>query len=119
MRFAGSDVTAGAVAGTGVEIEMPPNVIVLRASLTIITAEGGTATTFNVGTVADEDGYVANGDAQTVGTVTGAGALVGDFVSAATNIYVSQGTGTGFDGAADAVLSLEYVTVGRSTEVFG
>jgi len=119
VRFSGADVTAGAVAGTGVEIEMPPNVIILRTQITVITVETGVAATFNVGTVADDDGYGTNIAATVVGGIVDTGnALNGEFIAEATNIYVTQGTGA-FVGDGDFVLVLEYVAVGRSNEVFG
>ncbi len=118
VRFAGTDVDAAPTAGSGVEIEMPPGVVVLRCKLIVITIDGGTAPTFNVGTVADEDAYGANLAISVVAGVDGAGALVGEYIAEATNIYVSKGTGT-FDDASDCILALELIVDGRANEVYG
>lgn len=120
VRFDGDDVTAAPVAGTGVEIEMPPNVIVLSTDIVTITADGEAGGTFDVGTVADEDGYGSELVVGATGTAakTAAGALIGTFVAEATNIYVSEGAVT-TDNVGDHVLIIEYVQVGRSTEVYG
>jgi len=118
IRIAGADVTAGIVAGTGVEFDLPPNVIVLRCKLVTSVVDGGTSPTFNVGPTADEDGFGANLAVGAVAGVDGAGALLGELLAASTKCYVTEGTGT-ISNDGTHTLVLEYVQLDRSNEVYG
>lgn len=118
FRFDGADVPAAAAAGAGVFIELPANHIILRAKLVTVTIDGGTSPTFNVGTTADEDGYGANLAVGAVAGVDGAGALLGELQTAATEIHVTEGTGT-ISNDGDHILVVEYIALGRTNEVYG
>jgi len=116
VRFAGSDVGAD-FAATSVKFEVPPNAVLLRGNLLVLTADGGTSPTYNVGTSADEDAYGQNLDID--GTpasvpLTGIPAKLAE----GTTLAVSHGTGT-IAGDGDFLLVLEYAVEGRGNEVFG
>lgn len=116
IRFAGSDVGAD-FATTSVKFDVPPNAILLRGNLLVLTGDGGTAPTYSVGVSGTLGAYGLNLD---IDGTPGFVALTGvpTKLTSATTIAVTEGTGT-ISGDGDFVLQLEYVVEGRGNEVYG
>ena len=116
VRIAGSDLQAGTV-----RVPIPPNALLLRGQIYVITADGGTAPTVNVGidntTETDPDEHLANGAIGVAGVDVPLALLLTAFYQEKTDITVSYGTGTP-NHASDLLLILEYAVLERSNEVY-
>lgn len=115
IRFAGSDVGT-TFANTEAKFKLPPNAVLIRGFLIVLTIDGGASPTYSVGVSGTLGAYGSN---LAIGS-TGGRALTGVPAkrAEATTLSVTAGTGT-ITGDGDFLLQLEYIVEGRSNEVFG
>jgi len=117
VRISGADLASAAI----VSIPVPPNTLLLRGQIYVITADGGTAPTVNVGisntAETDPDEHLANGAIGVAGATVPLALKLTAYYPEKTDITVAYGTGTP-DNASDLLLILEYGVLERSNEVY-
>lgn len=115
IRIAGADVGVDFDVSEA-KFELPPNIVLLRGNLIVLTPDGGTTPTLSLGIEGTLGAYGANLAAGVAAAVPLTGMPV-KIVEAST-IVITAGTGT-IAGDGDYLLALEYIVEGRWTETYG
>ena len=117
VRIKGADLQAGTV-----RVPIPANTLLLSGRIHVITGDGGTAPTVNVGidnsAETDPDEHLANGAIVTAGSSVALNLALSALYTVATDLTVAYGTGTP-NHASDLLFQFEYLQLERSNEVFG
>ena len=101
-----ANVKVGTSHTTGENFILPDNAVPI-SFLTIGGATGGTNPTVNIGTAADPDGFFVNADADTKGSLAGAGGalVVGAGISGPVQVTANQGSSAATGGTTVGVFT--------------
>ena len=103
---AAANVKVGTSHTTGENFILPDNAVPI-SFLTIGGATGGTNPNVNIGTAADPDGFFVNADADTKGSLAGAGGalVVGAGISGPVQVTANQGSSAATGGTTVGVFT--------------
>ena len=101
-----ANVKVGTSHTTGENFILPDNAVPI-SFLTIGGATGGTNPNVNIGTAADPDGFFVNADADTKGSLAGAGGalVVGAGISGPVQVTANQGSSVATGGTTVGVFT--------------